>query len=884
MPLKQFSMDNWTRGRGRGRGRGGRGRGSNAGYNDRQDYYYEENNDDYGYHNDRNQSRGSVPITARLGPVNDNYGYNKPHNRDGTGSSFTSFGGGSGRRDTGPQQHSSPRGRGRGQTFSSNRGRGGRQQYTRDFMDEDIQMNTTSMNPENTVVTVSGYPPGSEEKVVGFMNRKARTEWEPLNIEYHHGVMHITVASGEVADILCRMNNFNFGSSTLSIQKVGGDTTMRGGNSRPRQTGSNKLAEFLQERWDPQFGYLNLEELPPTSHSITVVLSRLLIEAKSLFGDTLVTISFARNKLWSVKPAMKITELFPNIQNISFEENDIAEFRHLDPLANKLPQLMEIVFNGNPIQANNDPQVYQTYFPLFDSNRAALLDLYDPQAILTVGVSRVSFAQNTWGQGLPMQRLTFGNENIIKRLTSLPPTIHDLTRPENFVTDAWQTAGSQSHPIILFLTVHGEFREERKQLVGIMSFCQILSLYATTLETHHSNPDLKTIIFANLHIPQLLLARILLQLCVIPQELMKDDQFDLLAVLAAGLREYGHSADLNGFLTFCLRQSCPDDRQWWWNHVTLTHSDDWNQLEWPYRPTAPVGLHVQIGSEAIRTTIDLDKSSKQSTSNRRLFYYREDRATPIDSILHGTLDYLHQRQAATSSVDQLIHSRLKQYAVDGMKHEPMVGIDLLLMGALMVRYDSLQNEGYTPHSWCLYLRDYIESSTGSVWRVLGADTELRISSPQALADIRGCQYNNIEPSTISQDYRPVYLFYCNQDVVQGGGDEETKNDQGTAEEGAAGVITWDDYTFYEDEEEEIDDAVCKICGIAETKDNINTIFFCDHCSEGVHQLCEDPPIAQYEMDIDPWFCRACSSRLGIPLPSGPVAQGVKRRREEEESM
>ncbi|KAG0188439.1 nuclear mRNA export, poly(A)+RNA binding protein [Apophysomyces sp. BC1034] len=535
-------MDNWTRGRGRGRGRGGRGRGSNGGYNDHQDYYYEDNNDDYGYNNDRHQNRGNVPISARLGPTNDNYGYNNSSNRGGGGHNYNSMGGGGGRRGGGPQQHSSPRGGGRGQTFSSNRGRGGRQQYTRDFMDEDIQMNTTAMTSGNASVTVSGYPPGSEEKVIGFMNRKAKTEWAPLDIQYERGAMHIAVASDEVADVLCRMNNYNFGNSTLSIQKTGmggspSVAAMRSGGGsgggRGRQGGSNKLSEFLQERWDPQFGYLNLEELPPTSHSITVVLARLLIEAKSLFGDTVVTVSFARNKLWSVKPTMKLMELFPNIQNVSFEDNEIAEFRQLDALAQKLPHLVEIVLNGNPVQTNSDPQIYQTelrkrfpsitlldgypvsagiagttanatppdisspqpgvafgspglsstllsvkqsffdqdnsrqaaqdllskFFQLYDVNRSALVDLYDPQAILTVAVSRASFAQNTWGQGLPAQRLTYGNDNIIKRLTAFPPTIHDLTRPENFVTDAWQTAGSLSHPIMLFLTVHGEFRE-----------------------------------------------------------------------------------------------------------------------------------------------------------------------------------------------------------------------------------------------------------------------------------------------------------------------------------------------------------------------------------------------------------------------------------------
>lgn len=77
-------------------------------------------------------------------------------------------------------------------------------------------------------------------------------------------------------------------------------------------------------------------------------------------------------------------------------------------------------------------------------------------------------------------------------------------------------------------------------------------------------------------------------------------------------------------------------------------------------------------------------------------------------------------------MDRLVAPRLEQYMVEQAQQKPVVAVDFLLMGALMVRYDSLQTEGYAPNSWCLYLRDYIESSTGSVWRVLGGDTEVRV--------------------------------------------------------------------------------------------------------------------------------------------------------------
>ena len=138
--------------------------------------------------------------------------------------------------------------------------------------------------------------------------------------------MYITVIDETTAESLCRMNNFNFGAATVSVNttihrnlltitiqlhitrgggsggQLGGNNN-RGGFNRGGAAGggagnlgrnnnnnsnvgrSDVLAEFLQERWNPQAGFLDMDELPPTSHNISVVISRLLNEAKYLYGE-----------------------------------------------------------------------------------------------------------------------------------------------------------------------------------------------------------------------------------------------------------------------------------------------------------------------------------------------------------------------------------------------------------------------------------------------------------------------------------------------------------------------------------------------------------------------------------------------------------------------
>lgn len=208
------------------------------------------------------------------------------------------------------------------------------------------------------------------------------------------------------------------------------------------------------------------------------------------------------------------------------------------------------------------------------------------------------------------------------------------------------------------------------------------------------------------------------------------------------------------------------------------------------------------------------------------------------------------------------------------------------MGSLFVRYDSTSTHGNSPNSWCLYLRDYLNSD-GTQWRILLDTEEFITTSEQAIADIRGIKTNESSPTVFSKGYRPVYLFYINQDtlIVQ---QEEEKQQH----------ITLEDYTFDEEEEgeeeEEEEEESCMHCGIKEIINDVNDMFFCELCNRGVHQLCEDPPILSFEKQVEPWYCRACSKIQGVPLPTPPeentlftfhnttVSIPEKRKREQQE--
>ncbi|KAI8380262.1 hypothetical protein BD560DRAFT_387618 [Blakeslea trispora] len=358
-------------------------------------------------------------------------------------------------------------------------------------------------------------------------------------------------------------------------------------------------------------------------------------------------------------------------------------------------------------------------------------------------------------------------------------------------------------------------------------------------------------------IPIRLLARMMIQIPTLPPN---SNHTDLLSIITAGLKEYGHTSDLNAFLDYCKTNVFIDP--WSWQHYAITSEHDWDRADHK-KDQQVVGLRFLIDSETERQRIQLTRWSKSNAYDPKCVQFYRGRAIPIDCLLKDTLHYF-EKQTIQPALEKLIQLRLTQYAEDTDKYNEQTSqldhADYDLVGALMVRYDSTPNRGYASDAWCLYLRDFIETSDGSSWRVLYDEQDQKISSDQAMADIQGVtKPNQIQPTDFSKDYRPVYVFYVNLDVLQ------PKEDH---------VITLEDYTLDDPNSEE--HIPCMHCGIAEIADDINDMFFCESCHQGVHQLCEDPPIQSFEVKIDPWYCRTCCRVKNLPLEN----VSLKRKREE----
>ncbi|KAK4509712.1 uncharacterized protein ATC70_007014 [Mucor velutinosus] len=382
-------------------------------------------------------------------------------------------------------------------------------------------------------------------------------------------------------------------------------------------------------------------------------------------------------------------------------------------------------------------------------------------------------------------------------------------------------------------------------------------------------------------IPNTLLGRILLQI----PNLSSHENLDLIGILQTALQQFGQTDKLDAFLDYCQTLSNPET-PWKWETYTITNNDDWEIANYK-KSQELAGIRFLLASDTARQDAELTRYSKSMLYDPKCIHFFQGRPVHVNDLLQDTLSYLQRENGHIDPiVEALIRLRLDKYDQDKSTFERQTSeldaTDYHLLGALMVRYDSIASRGSAPRSWCLYLRDYVENADGTVWRILLEDGETRVTSDQALADIRGALESETFPSEFSKDYRPVYLFYGNLDISQP--PQQPQKGGGEAAQDGSHVITLDDYTFDDDydqllqqepqqdiphEEEEL----CKHCGIKDIIDDINDMFFCELCNQGVHQLCEDPPIQQFEKNVDPWWCRACSKAQNIPIPT---AESVAR--------
>ncbi|THH21303.1 hypothetical protein EW146_g226 [Bondarzewia mesenterica] len=182
------------------------------------------------------------------------------------------------------------------------------------------------------------------------------------------------------------------------------------------------------------------------------------------------------------------------------------------PTATTFPAEMRPPFVAG-VDGNIIVNFFARFFPLFDSQRAGLIDVYHESATFSFQANtsipaRARIQGFQYSKEMPHQRhlewsawlgagsrnlsrvagavdkmvksLHVGREEVVKAITSLPRMRHEVaSSPEKFCIDAWPV--TQGEKTTLFLSVHGQFTEE--PVGGIRSFDRSFILAPATPES-----------------------------------------------------------------------------------------------------------------------------------------------------------------------------------------------------------------------------------------------------------------------------------------------------------------------------------------------------------------------------------------------------------------
>lgn len=368
-------------------------------------------------------------------------------------------------------------------------------------------------------------------------------------------------------------------------------------SSRAHTTGTKTIdlwREFVNKRWNPEHGFLNLEKMlddpyvaqhrltPPGAPGSSAREAAVIFKIAGQLKPQVQTLSLANNNISNGLIISTISHYLPKIANLSLEGNALRGWKDIDAIVGKrsrLEHLRELILTGNPVRdleyKNNRGDQYVSemtrriptlemldqqpiakigfdvpkastsaastttatattfpsdmnpsfitgvdggilsnflmrYFPSFDSARATLSSAYHPSATFSFSVNtsipaRARIEGFHTSKEMPNQRklewgpwisgphggsrnlariapssqvkmvksLHVGTDAIMKTLTNLPGTQHDVTgAPEKFCVDAWPVpTGDGAH---LFVTLHGQFAE--LPTMGIRSFDRSLVL------------------------------------------------------------------------------------------------------------------------------------------------------------------------------------------------------------------------------------------------------------------------------------------------------------------------------------------------------------------------------------------------------------------------
>lgn len=219
---------------------------------------------------------------------------------------------------------------------------------------------------QNTQVEVEifGWDGASPADCIAFIARKCTVKVTNYSIKTENGSLHGFVLSNQEADKLLQWSGVRFAGNPLKMSKVPGaqvPTSMGGGDDT-----INTLTMFLKSRYNPEIGLLNLSSVQedPTLSSKgffgTLSTSSKFFPALMKIAKELklqvTSADLSNNNLADISTISTLAQSFPNLQNLSLQNNKFTRIKAFETWKRKLNHLRELILIGNPMITTARPQ------------------------------------------------------------------------------------------------------------------------------------------------------------------------------------------------------------------------------------------------------------------------------------------------------------------------------------------------------------------------------------------------------------------------------------------------------------------------------------------------------------------------------------------------
>ncbi|KAK9471033.1 uncharacterized protein V1510DRAFT_235817 [Dipodascopsis tothii] len=259
-----------------------------------------------------------------------------------------------------PRRGGSQRGRGRGRggftnnsvVFNNGRAQGG-----------DIDMAIDGADGESTTeIEIRGWQGATVFDLVGFITRKCQITLQ--GAKAHGPVVRARIPTGKL-EALLKWTGIRFAGDSLTFS-VAGDNGAgtapvggSGGLSSNAESTITVLRKFLESRYSAENQLLNLTSMASDGYlqangmfSSLTTSSKMfpaMMKVASMDLKAVESVSLASNQLDDVASVTTLSQTYPHLKNLSLADNNLTQWRNLDPFRGKFREIRELIMTGNPI-------------------------------------------------------------------------------------------------------------------------------------------------------------------------------------------------------------------------------------------------------------------------------------------------------------------------------------------------------------------------------------------------------------------------------------------------------------------------------------------------------------------------------------------------------